>query len=147
VITQFHLYFIGIPLLCIVLPSLVTVWRQRSDDDSNQIQMFFVWLVAHAMLVAACGAFATLLVFLSYGGIPGTASDGGLINGQYCFNWHDETYTQVSQQTWERAWFLEKLSQHFVWVPLGVIGTSFAILIVTRPLFPSVESNNKETDC
>lgn len=98
--------------------------------------MFFVWLLAYSMLVAVWGLFATILVTFAYGGIPGTASGGGLMNGQYYFNWHDETYTQVTQQTWERAWFLEQLSRHFRWVPIGVLGASFAILFITKPLFP-----------
>jgi hypothetical protein len=132
-----------------VIPSLITAGRQDGDDATNRIQMFFVWLLAYSMLVAACGFFATILVFFAYGGIPGTASDGGLINGEYYFKWHDDTYTRVPKETWERAWFLEHLSQHFVFVPIGVFVSSFAILFVTRPLFPPQASNPNamKTNC
>lgn len=62
------------------------------------------------MGVAAAGFLGAMVVFTWYGGIPGSASDGGLINGQYYFNWHDETYTQVSKQTWQLAYVLEQLA-------------------------------------
>jgi hypothetical protein len=146
-ITPWHLFFIAVPLVCIVVPSLVTARRHSRDGGMSQFQMFFVWLLAYSMLVAACGFLATILVFFAYGGIPGTASSGGLINGQYYFNWHDETYTQVAQQTWEQAWFLEQLSQHFVWVPIGVLVASFAILLATKPFFARQASNGTGTNC
>ena len=85
------------------------------------------------MLVGAGGLVTTTLVSFAYGDIPGTASDGGLINGQYYFNWHDEKYTLVTQQTWKRAWFLEQLSQYCLWVPIGVLCASYVIRFVKRP--------------
>jgi hypothetical protein len=133
----------------IAFPALITTIRHRADEKTNPIQMFFVWLAAYSMLVAAFGMLATIIVFTSYGMIPGTASDGGKSDGKYYFNWHDETYTEVSKQTWQRAWFFEQLSQHFLWVPFGVFGSSLAILFLTRPFFrPRAKASRPvETNC
>jgi hypothetical protein len=130
-----ELFFIGIPLLAIAVPALITTICQRNNQNVSPVQMFFVWLAAYSMLTAACGMGATILVDAHFGTIPGTASDGGKINGRYYFNWHDEKYTQVPKETWERARFLEQLSQHLLRVPFGVFGVSLAILYFTRRLF------------
>ena len=125
---RFQLWFIGIPLLVIAIPALITTIRQHSDRQSRPIQMFFFWQAAYSMLIAGIGMLSTIIVSAYYSMIPGTASDGGNINGKYYFNWHDQTYTEVPQLAWERAWFLEQMSQHLLWVPFVVFGTSFVIL-------------------
>jgi hypothetical protein len=141
-----ELCFTGIPLLAIAVPALLTTIRHR-DRYVSRFQMFSVCLAGYSLLVSACGMGATILVDARYASIPGTASDGGMINGDFYFNSHDQQYTQVPRETWERAWFMEQLSQHLLWVPFGVFGASVAFLYFTRRLFPraaaadSVESN------
>lgn len=135
-----QLFFVGLPLLLIVVLALIATCRFR-EEELSRFQVFFCWVAAYSMGVAAAGFLGAMVVFTWYGGIPGSASDGGLINGQYYFNWHDETYTQVSRQTWQRAYVLEQLATRALWVGFSCFAGSFAILFLTRRLVqPSTAS-------
>ena len=133
--SKMQLVFIGIPLILVVLPAVVTLVRQAPEAQFGRIHMLFVWLSAYSMLVSGFGFLSMVAVFFSNAAIPGTASEGGNIGGKYYFNWHDETYTEVSKQTWERAYFVEQLAAHTIFVPVGVLLISVSVLFVaTRRL-------------
>jgi hypothetical protein len=133
---MWELVFITAPFLLIVVPAAISVLRRGSEQDRiSRLQMFFVWLAAYSMLVAAIGFLGVLAVAFAYGGIPGTASEGGKTNGKYYFNWHDEIRTEVSEETWERAYFLEQLAAHFIAVPVAMLAASILVLLVTRRWF------------
>lgn len=139
--SQTQIYVIGAPLLLVVLPAVVTSIRLRREERVGRLQMFFVWLAAYSMLVVAVGLLATLAVFFCFGGIPGTATAGGNIDGNYYFNWHDQTYTEVSKETWERAFFLEQLAMHTIGVPVCVfLGSALMLLVTLRRTSPVSEA-------
>ena len=129
----FRLAFAALPLLLIVAPALLAI--RRPEERVSRFQMFFVWIAAYSMIVGLVGFGATMAVDFAFAFIPGRASDGGFRNGEYLFNWHDTTYTPVSKEICERAWFLEQTSSHLLWVPFATFAIAVAILFATKPLF------------
>jgi hypothetical protein len=133
---MWELFFVSMPLVLVVAPATISVLRGRTEHDRiARFPMFFVWLAAYSMLVATFGFFGVLVATFAYGNIPGTASEGGKTDGKYYFNWHDEIRTEVSEQTWERAYFVEQLAAHFIAVPVAILALSIVLLFVTRRRF------------
>ena len=122
--TPLQLFFIGLPLLLIVVAAGITVARQRGEAELSRLDLFFGWVVIYSAFGTLLGMVGTMVVFFSYGAIPGTALDGGIINGQYYFSYKDMTYTPVSKQTWEVANFLELLATRTLWVAFAVLMVS-----------------------
>ena len=112
---SWQLFFIGLPLMLIVIAAMMTAVRQRGEPELSRLDAFIVWVAMYSMIGTLVGMVGFMVVAFSFGGIPGMASHGGIINGQYYFNSHG-TYTAVSKLTWVCAYILEQLATRSMWV-------------------------------
>ncbi len=119
-----QLFFIGLPLMLIVIAAMMTAVRQRGEPELSYLDSFISWVAMYSMIGTVVGMVGFMVVAFSFGGIPGMASNGGIINGQYYFSLHG-TDTAVSKLTWVCAYILEQLATRSMWVSFGLLMVSY----------------------
>ncbi len=69
-----RLFFVGLPLLLIFVPTFINMACQRKEKCTSRIQMLIGFITVYSMSVFVLGLVAMYIVSIAYQEIPGTAS-------------------------------------------------------------------------